>query len=69
MLAACDTFRAAAVEQLEAWSERAEVSGFVKPLVASGSGTGTGDDASNVASGLGGTTTEKPATVREMHSS
>ena len=68
MLAACDTFRAAAVEQLEAWSERAEVSGFVKPLVANNGGSSS-DDASNVASGLGGTTTEKPATVRERHSS
>jgi len=57
VLAACDTFRAAAVEQLEAWSERADVSGFVKPLVAD-----SGDDVSR-ASGLGGTTTEKPATV------
>lgn len=40
MLAACDTFRAAAVEQLEMWAERANVTCF-SPRVEGDSGAGT----------------------------
>ena len=60
MLAACDTFRAAAVEQLEMWAERAEADGFVKPLKVEADEMGA---AVGVGSGLAGTTKEKPSTV------
>lgn len=41
MLAAGDTFRAAAVEQLQAWGERNDI-----PVIAQGSGAGNADSAS-----------------------
>lgn len=40
MVAACDTFRAAAVDQLQAWADRAEVECF-KPIMEGDSGSGT----------------------------
>jgi len=68
MIAACDTFRAAAVEQLEMWADRSEAL-LVKPKVKQPD-VKEGEEEARAAnkldklgSGLGGTTTERPAQV------
>ena len=67
MLAACDTFRAAAVDQLEMWADRAQVE-FVGPTDAAPPAAATDDTESSggISSGGGGSAAasdEKPATV------